>query len=130
MVSELTTMRQAVRDALRGANLNAESYMVDRIYPPTCIVLPADPYIALPIGQNPLRQAYSVGMRVVIIGGNGLNEAAAEEIDLMIQKAVLALEDDWEITGVSEPTQLSIRGTDYVGSVITLETNTNLEGGI
>lgn len=127
MVNTLTKVRADVKDALNVAGLNAFEYVQEAFTPPACIVLPDNPYVTAPVGNNPFNKPYSVRLQILIIGGKGTNRITAEQIDSMLVSVVGALEDDWEISEVQAPQEVSLRGVAYIGSVVTLAANTNLE---
>lgn len=126
-MSTLTKARKDVADALNEAGLKAVEYVQENIVPPVCVVLPNPSYVSAPVGQNPFKKPYSIRMDVLVIGGKGTNKSAAERIDSMLASAIEALEDDWDITEVEAPQEVSIKGITYLGALVTLEENTNIE---
>lgn len=126
MVNTLTTIRTDVKAALDLAGLKATEYVNENIVPPVCVVVPANPYITMPEGQNPFGQ-YSVGIHVLVIGGKGTNKTAASQIDSLLCTVIDTLEEDWDITEVTAPQEMSLKGIAYIGAVVTLETNTKIE---
>lgn len=126
MVNTLTSMREDVKADLEAVGLKAVEYVQENIVPPVCVVVPANPYITTPEG-NAFGSQYSVGMHVLVIGAKGTNKTAATKIDSMVVEVVNALDDDWDITEVTAPQEMTLKGTPYIGAVVTLETNTKLE---
>jgi len=124
-VNTLTDLREQVKDTLTAEGIKAVDYVQENIIPPVCVVVPANPYITLPEG-NSFATNYSVGLHVLIIGGRGTNKTAATQIDSMIVNVIDALDDDWDITEVSAPQEMTLKGTSYMGAVVTLETNTDV----
>ena len=125
-MNTLTSMREDVVNALKAEDLKAVEYVQENIVPPVCVVVPANPYITTPDG-NTFGNQYSVGMHVLVIGAKGTNKTAATKIDSMVVDVVNALDDDWDITEVTAPQEMTLKGISYIGAVVTLETNTKLE---
>lgn len=126
MVNVLTTLREDISDALTEAGIKAVEYVQENIVPPVAVVVPADPYVTLPEGRNPYGSPYSVKMQILVIAGKGTNKTTANKIDSMIVDVLDAL-DDWDITEVTAPQEVRLKGVPYMGAVVTLESNTKLE---
>ena len=126
MVNELTQARQDIATAINDAGLKAYDYVQESFTPPACIVVPDNPFITAPVGDNPFRQPYSVAMQVVLIGGKGTNQKTATQIDSMIVNVIDALDEDWDITEVGAPQEVSLKGVAYLGALITLKKNTSI----
>ena len=124
-MNTLTSMREDVKAALEAEDLKAVEYVQENIVPPVCVVVPANPYVTTPDG-NTFGNQYSVGMHVLVIGAKGTNKTAATKIDSMLTDVINAL-DDWDITEVTAPQEMTLKGVSYIGAVVTLETNTKLE---
>lgn len=127
MVNTLTQVRTDVADALTAAGLKAYEYVQESFTPPACIVLPDNNYVTQPVGQNPYSKPYSVNLQVLVIGGKGTNKTAASQIDSMLVDVINALDEDWDITEVLAPQEVSLKGVTYLGALVTLATNTNIE---
>lgn len=125
MVNPLTDLRTEIADALTAAGIKAVEYVQENIVPPVAVVVPATPYITTPEGRNPFGE-YNVNIHVLVIGGKGTNRTSATKIDSMIVDVLDAL-DDWEITEVTAPQEMSLKGTPFMGAVVTLEQNTKLD---
>lgn len=125
MVNPLTSLREEIVDVLTEAGIKASEYVQENIVPPVAVVIPATPYITLPEGKNPFGE-YNVNMQILLIAGKGTNKTAANKIDSMIVDVLDALED-WDITEVTAPQEVRLKGTPFMGAVVTLEQNTKLE---
>lgn len=130
MVNSLTEAREAVADALVAAGLNAYAYVEEVFTTPAALVVPDSPYIGAPVGQNPFSKPYSIRLMVLLVTDNGSNESTALEIDLMVVKAVNALDEDWDVTEVLAPHEVTVRGVTHLGSLVSLGINTNLTEGL
>lgn len=117
-MGSLNSLREDVKAALGEAGIRAIEYAESKVVPPIAVVVPDDPYVIASTG-NTFGQ-YSVGIRVLLIGGKGTNKVAANELDGMIEKAVLALED-FDVTEVSAPGETILNGTSHFGSIISIE---------
>lgn len=126
MTNTLSALRSEVRDVLKAASYDAVEYVVENIDPPICVVIPADSYITTPSG-NAYGAPYTIGIHVLIIAGHGTNEDSAYEIDSMIVGVVDALDEHWDITEVTAPQEMALKGTPYMGAVVTLEINTKIQ---
>lgn len=127
MVNSLTAMREDVKDALEAAGLKALTFVQESFTPPACVVIPDSPYVTGPVGQNPFNKPYSVRLQILVIGSKGTNKAAAEQIDKMLATVIEAVEADWEITEVQAPQEVALKGSSYLGALVLLETNTEIE---
>lgn len=121
----LTSIREEIKDVLTEAGIKAVEYVQENIIPPVAVVVPATPYVTMPEGKNPFGE-YSVNMQILLIAGKGTNKTSANKIDSMIVDVLDAL-DDWDITEVTAPQEMSLKGVPYMGAVVTLEQNTKLD---
>lgn len=127
VLSSIATLRKEVEDALTAAGIKTVDYTTAVVTPPVCFVLPADPYVSTPVGDNPFREPYSVNLQVLIVGPKGSDKAAAERIDQTIEGVVIALEEDWDITEVSAPSEVTIKQQKYMGALVSLSANTSFK---
>lgn len=126
VLNTLTQVRQDIVDVLKAAGLNAIHYVGATIVPPVAIVVPADDYITTPQGENPFNAPYSINLQILVIGQKATNATAAENMDFLIASVVEAL-TDWDITEVTAPGEVSLKGITYSGAVLSLSTNTQIE---
>jgi hypothetical protein len=113
----LTDLRAEVKDALSEAGINAVEYVKENLVPPVAVVVPADPYVRFETGSR--FGQYTVSIQVLLIAGKGTNSAVAEKIDSTIVDVLDALQD-WDISEVTPPMQLNLKGIAYTGAVVTL----------
>jgi len=124
----LTQARTDVAQALEAAGLKATDYTQEKLFPPVCVVVPDEDYVSQPVGSNPFKKPYSVNMRVLVLSGKGTNKGQAEQIDSMLTDVITALEDDWEITAISAPENVSVNGTTgYLGAVVSITNFTEID---
>lgn len=126
MVNALTTLRTDVKEVLEDAGLKAAEYVNEAVVPPVCVVVPASPYITTPEGENPFGYPYTVVLNVLVIGGKGTNKTAATNIDSMIVNVVDTLDEDWDVTEVTAPMEMTLNNGTYLGAVVTLEITTSI----
>ena len=126
ILSTLTEIRTEIAELLTEAGIKAREYVPDNANPPLALVVPADPWITTSEANTRLQFPFKVTTLVVLIGGKASNKAAQTNIDSMVQTALVAL-DDWEVTQVTAPMELSIKGIQFSGVVMTLETDTNMK---
>ena len=123
MVSVLEQTRVDVVDALKGAGLNAAQYVGELVQPPIALVMPDQPYVTTTgVRFGNVR----VNLSVLLIGGMGTNRSAANALDLMVEKAYAAMADNWDVTEVSQPGEVTLNGNSWLGAVVSITTETKL----
>ena len=127
-MSTLTTLRTDIAAALEAAGIHAIEHVAEVMQPPVAVVVPDDPYITTS-GENLPYGHVVVRMSVLLISDKATNKAAASKIDSMIEQAYMALNDDWDITEVTTPGQVTVNGSTFLGSVISITQETKLSGG-
>ena len=125
MVSQLSTLREGVAAALTEAGLNGMDYVGERTVPPLAAVVPDAPYVQAPEGATPFGH-YDVRIQVLLVGGKGTNQANADDLDDRIERALVALSDEYDVTEVSQPAEVQINGSAYVGAVLSIEQTVRL----
>lgn len=122
----LTGLRTEVADMLTAAGINADHYVAEVLAPPVAVVAPGDPYLTL--GEPAPFGHYNVNLSVLLVGSKGTHKAAAEAVDALIEQVVAALDSDWEVTSVTQPGQVNLNGSAYLGAVLSIEQITKLGG--
>lgn len=125
VLSTLLDLRTSISTTLNNAGIKAVEYVQENVVPPVCVVVPGDPYISVDSELNKFGQ-YEVTFSVLVIGGKGTNKSAADKLDLTIVNVVDTLDVDWEVTEVSAPQEMTLKGLPFLGVVVTLKTNTKL----
>lgn len=118
----LTEMRTQVVTDLETAGINAIEYVKETILPPVAVVVPADPYIE----PGDVFGMHVVFLHVLLIGGKGTSNTAAKNIDSMIEDVISAL-DDWDLTEVTQPGEVTLKGNQYLGAVINIQQDIKFE---
>lgn len=127
MVNVLTQLRTDVADALETGGITAKTYVPSNLYPPMALVSADATYVSTPIGDNPFRDRHSVGLQVLLLGGNAMNESALEAVDELIVDAIDAL-SNWDVTEVTAPFEFSTtEGYTFTAAMLTIQTNTSIE---
>lgn len=114
----LYSLRTDVATALNAAGVKAIDYVAETITPPVVVVVPGDPYLTEPQGTTPFGH-YEVSISLLLVAAKGTNKAAATALDSMIEQVVGAL-DGWDLTAVSQPGQVNLNGSTYLGAVISI----------
>lgn len=127
VLNTITELRKSVEDALTAAGIKAADYTVSNITPPVAFVIPAQPYLSTPTDSNPFGEPYSVNLQILIVGSKGNDKSAAERIDQTIEGVISALDEDWDITEVGAPTEVTLKQNTYMGALVTLSINTSLK---
>lgn len=117
MVSQLLTIRTDIVTALTEADIKSVHYMGETLVPPVVVVIPDDPYLT----NGEVFGTYLVRLRLLVVGAKGTNKAAADALDEKIETIIDVL-SKWDALGVSQPGQISLNGSQFLGTVITLET--------
>lgn len=117
MSAILTPSRIEVVDALGSAGIQAFEYAPDVMTAPGAIVGPDDPYLEPPTGGVPFKN-YVENLQILLVAGKGTNKAVAATADDLIEKAVTALHNDWDVTYVGAPGQVTLGGTAFLGVAI------------
>ncbi len=126
MVNSLTQARTDVADALNAAGLKAIDYVGESVFAPVCVVVPNADYVAQPVGTNPFKKPYSINLQILVLAGKGTNKGTAAQLDQMLTEVIEALEDDWEITAISEPSEANVKGVSHLGAVVSITTNSEI----
>lgn len=115
-MSRLTALRTEVADALNAASIKAIEYVGEQITPPAVVVLPAAPYMV----PSQHFGHFDVNISLLVVAGKGTSKASANALDSMIEQVIEAL-DDWDLTEVSQPGQVNLNGSNFLGAVISIE---------
>jgi len=116
----LTESRTEVVEALAAAGLKAAEYVAETVSPPLAVVVPGEPYVSTPAGSVPFGH-YQINLSVLLIAGKGTNKATAEWIDTAVLTVIDALDDtDFDLTEVSQPGQVQLNGSTYLGVVLSI----------
>lgn len=116
----LTGARTEVVDAITAAGIKGAEYVAETVTPPLAVVVPGEPYLSTPAGTVPFGH-YQINLSVLLIAGKGTNKASAEWIDTAVVTVIDALDDtDFDLTEVSQPGQVQLNGSTYLGVVLSI----------
>lgn len=126
-MTALNSLRAEVKQVLEGAGIRAIEYAENKVVPPIAVVVPDEPYIVRPEASraNTFGE-FNVGIRVLLIAGKGTSKVQANELDSMIEKAVVALED-FDVVEVTAPGETVLNGVSHFGSIISIEATLKFE---
>lgn len=119
----LAAQRAAIAADLTTAGIKALGYVGEVITPPCALVVPAEPYLRKPAAGAgiPFRRV-KVGIDVLLlVPRDGGAKAAAELIDDLIEDAYRALNPNHDISTASRPGVVTVSGSKYLGSVLSIE---------
>lgn len=119
----LAARRAAVTADLTAAGIKALDYIGEVITPPCALVVPSEPYVQAPGEGRPIPfRRVGVGLDVLLlVPREGGAKAAADLIDDLIEDAFRALKTKHTLGSVSRPGVVTISGSKYVGSVLSIE---------
>lgn len=128
-MGNLKTARKDILETLEQAGIKAIAYDADTIIPPVAIVVPDDQYI-LPPARNQRMKQWNIGISILLIASKGTANRNADELDDLIEKTVLVLAnyDSIDIAGVTGPGKVRVKGSDYLGSIVSVQHQLILEG--
>lgn len=125
MSGVLASARQEAADVLEAAGIKSYTWAPEQTSVPAAIVGPDEPYLEPPAPGTPFRN-FIINLQVLLIVGKGTNKAVTTAADDLIEKAHAALVEDWDITYVGAPGQVSIGGQAYLGLAVFIQRSINL----
>lgn len=119
-------IRDQITADLESAGITAYDYTATSPRPPCASVVPAQPYVRKPTGDEPGAAVFGVlraGFDVLLITAIDTPEKTAQRIDALIWQAWAALRG-WRPSEVSRPAEITVAGSKYMGAVITIQHDT------
>lgn len=118
----LTELRTSITDALEGAGIKAFGYVGEALSPPCAVVVPSNPYFRRPDGTRaiPFRKVL-VGVDVLLLVPRGDAKAEAKAIDDLLESAYRALNPNHDIGTAARPGVVTVSGSKFIGSVLSIE---------
>lgn len=106
----------------KPAGFRAFEYVGETITPPCAAVIPAEPYLQYPDGNAkiPFRHV-RLRIDVLLLSTRETSKTAAALTDQLIEWASARLSPNYDITAVSRPGVVTISGSKFVGSVLSIE---------
>lgn len=126
----LTELRTAIKTDLEAGDgkpvgFRAFEYVGESLSPPCAAIVPAEPYVrppsrdeAIPFGQ------VKVGIDVLLLSASADAATAAAATDELIEFAWRALDRNHDIRSVSRPGVVTVSGSKFIGSVLSIERTT------
>lgn len=127
-MGNLRQARKDIVDLLKENGIKAVHYDEKNIIPMVAIVVPNDNYILPPSSKLKMKQ-WNVGLSILLIASKGTEERNVDELDDFIEKVVMLLARyvEVDITSVTGPAHVSLNGNSYLGSVVSIEYQFELE---
>ncbi len=127
-MGNLSKARKEIVDLLKEHGIKAIHYDEKNIIPMVAIVVPNDNYILPPSAKLRMKQ-WNVGLSILLIASKGTEERNVDELDDFIEKVVMLLARyvEVDITSVTGPAHVSLNGNSYLGSVVSIEYQFELE---
>ena len=116
-MSEVGAAKAELALTLQAASLDVYSYIPARVTPPVIIIRPASPYLQ----PSSVGQEYLVNLELQVVAGYADNETSSDDLDDLIEAALLALPADAGLKDVSAPYTLVANGNDYLAATIGLD---------
>lgn len=120
----LAELRASIKADLIAGDVKALDYLGEEITPPCALVVPGEPYLQRPNGDEriPFRKVRaSVDVMLLVSRETGA-KSAAKAIDELIEAAYAALKHNHTIRSASRPGVVTtVSGSKFVGSVLSIE---------
>lgn len=118
----LGDLRGAIAADLTAGGVKALGYLGEAVTPPCALVIPAEPYVRRPDGTRPIPfRKCLIGVDVLLVVARTEASKTAQAIDELIEQAYAALKPNHTIGTVSRPGVITISGSKFVGSVLSIE---------
>jgi len=115
----LSEIRKSLTDLFDTTEVNVYWYVPAALIAPAVIVVPSDPYIeVLAIGKNKFKANFDLTFAV----GMQDNQAALDNIENLIFKAIAALPVGWTYSTASAPIPQDLGQVDVLVSKISVST--------
>lgn len=116
-MSEVGAAKAELALTLQAASLDVYDYIPARVTPPVIVIRSGSPYIT----PSSVGQEYLVNLELQVIAGFADNESTTDDLDDLIEAALLALPADAGLKDVSQPYTLVANGNDYLAATIGLD---------
>lgn len=116
--------RDEITKALDDGGIKALPYTSEDITPPCAAVVPSQPYLRRESGTaGAVFGTMRVGFDVLLLSPLLEAKKTADVMDDLISDAFAAL-GEFDIREVSQPAEIQLSGSKYLGAVITIEHDT------
>lgn len=85
----------------------------ERPNPPVAFVVPSSPYIV----KGPAFGDYLCSFDIVLLAGRGPTKYSLAQLEAMTE-STLANTADWFLTGVDQPSLVTVNNTDWLGTIV------------
>lgn len=126
-MNPLTDIRNELANTMSEAGIRAFGYAETKLVPPCAAIVPDEAYVSLREGD--LFGNYNVAVRILLLGPKATEKVGSEVMDDLILKALRALNDDFDVMGVSAPAVTQVNGVDTYAAIIEVEVQINLMKG-
>lgn len=121
----LNEERLAVAELLDAAGVKTYDHIPERVTPPAAILVPGSPYLE----QGQTFCDYTMRLEVTLVSGTASNAATTKALDTLVEQAVVALGQDYDVDEVAQPFQLSANNALYLATRVNISTTIILNGG-
>lgn len=117
-------LREAIGADLIAGGVQTRPYTSENVEPPCAAVVPAQPYLRRPSGdEGAIFGMTRVGFDVLLLSQIVEAKKTAELADELLSQAWEALAA-WRPREASQPAEIELSGSKFMGSVITIEHDT------
>lgn len=117
-------LREAIGADLLAGGIATRPYTSENVEPPCAAVVPSQPYLRKPTGDEmALFGMTRVGFDVLLLSQIVEAKKTAELADALLSQAWEALAE-WKPREASQPAEIELSGSKFMGSVITIEHDT------
>ena len=118
-------LRDAIGADLLAGGIATLPYTAENVTPPCAAVVPSQPYLRRPTGDADLAVfgVTRVGFDVLLLSQIVEAKTTAELADALLSKAWAALAG-WKPREASQPAEIEVHGSKFMGSVISIEHDT------
>lgn len=119
-------IRDQITADLKTAGITAYDYTTPNLTPPCASVVPGQPYVRKPVGDEPGAAVFGVvraAFDVLCVTAIDTPEKTSQRIDALIWEAWAALRG-WRPSEVSRPAEITIGQSKFMGAVITIQHDT------
>lgn len=117
-------LREAIGADLVEAGIATRPYTSENLEPPCAAVVPSQPYLRRPTGDElAVFGITRVGFDVLLLSPIVEAKKTAEVADALLSQAWAALKG-WGPREASQPAEIEVSGSKFMGSVITIEHDT------
>jgi hypothetical protein len=123
----LTEFREGIATALTAGGVKAASYVGELVTPPCAVVVPSEPYMELmPRQERVPFGTYQIAVDVLVISGLSTAKTQAAGMDDLLEKALAAIDDKYDVQSVTRPGVITLKGAKHLASTIRVEDHVRL----